>query len=81
MFVDHLRADRVGVRCYKKGRKYIIDPEKGELLVFVKAGCPIVLLKDTDMVVGPNGEQAKPTGRFYRSAETIDPYHIIFDVF
>ena len=32
-------------------------------------------------IVDDNGEEIKPTGRFLISAETIDPYHLVVDMF
>lgn len=79
-----LGSSRVGVRCSRARRspkKYVIDPEKGETLVLVKKGALITPLECDEMVVTEEGEKVRPAGRFFRTAETIDPYHIILDMF
>lgn len=78
-----LRSMRVGVRCSRgyRSKKYVIDPEEGEPLVMVKEGSLITPLEDDEIVVSKDGENVRPTGRFFRTAETIDPYHIILDMF
>lgn len=32
------------------------------------------------IVVDKDGEEIKPTGKFYRTVETIDPYHAVLDI-
>ena len=83
MFVERLLAPRAGVRCYKayRSKKYVIDPQEGEPVILVKKGCAIIPLKPSEIVVNKDGEIVKPTGRFYRTAETIDPYHVVLDMF
>lgn len=78
-----LRSARVGVRCSKRYRSktYVVDPKKGEPVILVKEGAIITPLEDDEIVVSKDGENVRPTGRFFRTAETIDPYHIILDMF
>lgn len=83
MYVDHLRAPRAGVRCSKayRSKKYVIDPEDNEPIVVLGSGCPIIPLEPDEIVVSKDGDVVKPTGRFFRTAETINPYHIVLDMF
>ena len=82
-FLSHLKNDRIGVRCFRahRSRKFVLDPEEKEPIVLIGAGCPIISLEENEQVVTGDGEVVPPTGRFFRTAETIDPYHIIFDIF
>ena len=83
MITKRLTADRVGVRCQKKHRSkhYVIDPPETDPIVVMGSGCPIVELQPGEVVVSQDGEIVKATGRFFRTAETIDPFHIVFDIF
>lgn len=82
-FVDRLRSRRAGVRCSRgyRSKKFVIDPEEDQPIVLVKEGCLITPLEDGEIVVTKDGEEVHPTGRFFRTVETIDPYHIILDMF
>lgn len=77
-----LRDVRAGVRCSKmyRSKKYVIDPAEGEPVVFVKKGTLVTPIGYDEVVVSKDGESVRPTGRFFRTAETIDPYHIILDL-
>lgn len=78
-----LRSARAGVRCSKRYRSktYVVDPKEGEPIILVKEGAIITPLEDDEIVMSKDGEKVSPTGRFFRTAETIDPYHIILDMF
>lgn len=77
-----LPTDRVAVRCShrRNSRTYVLDPEPGEAVFVVKAGTEVVLLREGDRVVDKDGEEIMPTGKFYRTVETIDPYHAVLDI-
>lgn len=79
----NLSQNRAGVRCShaNRSKKYVLDPEEGEPIILVGAGCPVISLENDEQVVSKDGDVIRPTGRFFRTAETIDPYHIIFDMF
>lgn len=81
MIKDCITKPRAGVRCKKEGSKYVVDPKKDEPIIVARAGCYIVPLTSKETVVSKDGALVSPTGKFWRSAETIDPYHIIFDMF
>lgn len=64
----------------KKGKRaYFLTDEVGEPLTSVKAGTLLVELEEEN-VCNPDKQAIQPTGRFYRTAETIDPYHVILDI-
>lgn len=73
---------KAGVRCvHKRGRnEFVLDPEAGEPIIFVRAGTLVVRLAEKEKVLSQDGEELKATNAFYRTAETIDPYHIVFDM-
>lgn len=70
-----------GVRVKRGNSKkvYVLDNEAEEPIVLVKADTLLVKL-DEEKVLTPDKEVVKPTGRFYATAETIDPYHLVLDV-
>ena len=35
---------------------------------------------DKEQVLSPDGESILPTGRFFATAETINPYHLVLDI-
>lgn len=57
----------------------MLDDEAEEPLVLVKANTLLVEL-DEEKVLTPGKETVKPMGRFYATAETIDPHHLVLDV-
>lgn len=81
-YTKMLYSPKAGVRCSHKpgSRKYVIDPEESEPIVFVKAGASVALLDEKDEVVSQNGEKVTASHRFYRTEDTIDPYHIVLDM-
>ena len=81
-YTKMLDEPRAGVRCiHRHGRReYVLAPEAGEPIIVARAGAWVVLLDDKDKVLTREGEVIKATYRFYRTVETIDPYHIVFDM-
>ena len=79
--VRTLEAPRVAVKVRRKGNDFIVDPEIHEPVIVAKAGTKIFPLEEPDHVVDPAGNLIPATGKFYCSAETIDPFHLIFDLF
>lgn len=57
-------------------RKYVVLP--GEITV-VKADTEFVEI-DPNLVVDADGIPVTPTERYWRTASTIDPYHVIVDM-
>jgi hypothetical protein len=80
---QHLSSPKAAVRCTHayRSKRYVLLTGQPDSIVVLKAGCPIVALNDDEMVVSKDGEPVNPTGRFYITADTIDPYHYLFDIF
>ena len=76
-----LESPHAAVKVRRKGHAFIVDPEIEEPVIVVKAGTKMIPLDTNERVVDPDGNEVPATGRFYRSAETIDPFHLIFDMF
>lgn len=81
-----LNKERVGVKVERFGskreHKYKITEDS---IVAVKNGTlvmPVNFFSDDFKVYDKEGKEViEPTGRFFIIAETIDPYHIILDIF
>ena len=81
-----LNKERVGVKVERFGskreHKYKITEDS---IVMVKSGTlvmPVDFLSDDFKVYDKEEKEViEPTGRFFITAETIDPYHIILDIF
>ena len=81
-----LNKERAGVKIERFGSKreykYKITEDS---IVAVKNGTPVMpvnFLSDDFKVYDKEGKEViEPTGRFFITAETIDPYHIILDIF
>lgn len=81
-----LNKERVGVKVERFGskreHKYKITEDS---IVMVKNGTlvmPVNFISDDFKVYDKEGKEViEPTGRFFITAETIDPYHIILDIF
>ena len=71
----------IGVQAKRsrRGAKYFLDDEAEEPIVIVREGTLLVPL-DEELVLTPGGEPIIPSGRFFATAETIDPHHLVFDV-
>ena len=69
----------VQVRRENNRKDYVLDDEAEEPLVLVKPDTLLVQL-DEEQVLSPDGESIQPTGRFYATAETINPYHLVLDI-
>lgn len=81
--IQHLSDVKAAVRCTHayRSKRYVLLPGQPDSIALFKAGCPIVALHDDELVVSADGEPVKATGRFYITADTIDPYHYLFDIF
>ncbi len=67
-------------RHAKADIKYVVDYSKGDVLVSCQPGVKVFPIDEEIKVCDEKGEEIQPSGRFYRTAETINPYHIIFDL-
>lgn len=68
--------NHVAVRATVEGKKLITDGE----LVFVKPDTQIAELPPAYKVIDSNGEEIPPSGKFYITVQTINPYHLIMDI-
>ena len=50
-----------------------------EPVIIVKPNTLLIELDNTPILT-PDKQQVKPTGKFYVTAETIEPYHIVLDI-
>lgn len=67
-----------GVVCKRNpGRKKFVVTDE---ILIVKADTEFVEIKNPELVVDADGVPVKPNGRFWRTASTIDPYHVIVDM-
>lgn len=75
-----LDGPHAAVRCIHKGHKYILAPEKDEPIILIREGTQVVELGDKDIVTDQEGNPIHAADRFYRTVETIDPYHALLDM-
>lgn len=60
--------------------------ELGKLMILSGTLCsvdkstPIVKMPENFQIIDENGEELKPTGEFYVTVQTIDPYHLVLDI-
>lgn len=48
--------------------------------VAVKPDTVLVMLMPDEQVTDPDGTPLPPTNKYWRTADSIDPYHIILDI-
>lgn len=74
-----LKSPHAGV-CVKQVKKdFVITDETGNPLTGVKPQTRVIEL-DTERIIGLNNTELSPTGRFFITADTSYPYHIILDI-
>jgi hypothetical protein len=68
----------VGVLCKRTPgkKKYVIADQ----IIAVKADTEFISIDDPNLVVDADGNPVQPSERYWRTATTIDPYHIIVDL-
>lgn len=74
-----LTKPRAGVKVIHTGtnkKTYQVTED----IVILPAGI-YMIEKPGCIITDKNGNEIKPTGRFLYTAETIDPYHIVTDMF
>ena len=66
-----------GVVCKRRpGKKrYVVTNE----ILMLKADTEFVEI-DPELVVDADGNPVKPSGRFWKTTSTIDPYHVVADM-
>lgn len=73
----YLDKPRAAVLVRKEGNRLVVVPG----IHVLKADTLMFWLPDKYKVVNENGERIKPTGKFAVTAETLDPYHAVVDIF
>ena len=75
-----INKNRAAVQVERVGRTNRFRVVEGSLYMINQVEL-VSNLPDDWKIVDDNGEEIKPTGRFLISAETIDPYHLVVDMF
>ena len=75
-----INKNRAAVQVKRVGRTNRFRVVEGSLYMINQVEL-VSNLPDDWKIVDDNGEEIKPTGRFLISAETIDPYHLVVDMF
>lgn len=80
MYSRRIGQEKVAVKVERiKGTKqYRIVP--GEIGV-VRSDTVVAELPRDYSIVNDDGEEIKPMGNFHITTETIDPYHLVIDMF
>ena len=63
-----------------KPKRYQLDDEAEHILTVINPDTLVIPLEPNTKVMTPNGQAINPTGAFYITAQTINPYHLILDV-
>ena len=71
---------RAAVRVRWKERVLVLEPH-AEPIVILKADALLFPLPEETQIVAPDGEIIRPKGRFWVTTETIDPIHLVTDIF
>ena len=77
--IYRLEQNYAGICVLREGNHYLLDTSQKQPLVSVKAETILVELPQNKPLI-LDGELMKPSGSFFRTAETIDPHHIILDI-
>lgn len=79
----YLHARRAVVRVRVVGLRPVvlqIDPDPDRPIGFIGPGNPLSYLAEGTRVLDPNGEDCPATGRFAVTLETMNPYHLLTDI-
>lgn len=79
MRIYRLNRSYMGVCVKRQGRKYVITDETGYPITGVKPDTLLIEISP-DQIASQDGQPIAPSGIFYLTAETIDPYHIVLDI-
>lgn len=75
-----LRNPRAAVKVKRvDNRKQLYEVVQGEVFI-VPAGTTMLVRPDAQ-VVDDKGQELEPTGRYLFTAETINPFHLVVDMF
>lgn len=80
MFSYPINKTRVAVQVERIGRtrSFRVIPDS---ICMINQGTLVANLPDDWKIVNEDGKEIKPAGRFLISTETIDPYHLVVDMF
>ena len=80
LFSYPINKARVAVQVERIGRtrSFRVIPDS---ICMIKQGTLVADLPDDWKIVDEDGKEIKSAGRFLISAETIDPYHLVVDMF
>lgn len=80
MYDYRIGQERIAVKVERiKGKKqYQIIP--GEIFI-IKSNTKVAELSGDYEIINEDEEKMLPTGKFLITTETIDPYHLIIDMF
>lgn len=79
MYDYRIGQERIAVKVeHIKGKKYQIIP--GEIVI-IKSNTKVAELSGDYEIINEYEEKIMPTGKFLITTETIDPYHLIIDMF
>lgn len=73
-----LDKPRACVMVKKEGKRLVVIPDSVNIL---KAETQLFWLDEMYEVVSEDGQPVKATGKFAVSAQTIDPYYALTDIF
>jgi hypothetical protein len=73
--IMRLEKPYAAVKVERKGKRLVVIPGS---ICLVKPGTEFAVLYD-HKVVSEDGETLQPSGVFYISTETFDPYHLVID--
>lgn len=81
-YTRRLARDYAAVRCRIMNRPlhYVVDPDPEEPVFIVQVGEEIRELDPEVKVYTEDGQEVLPTGRFFVTNRTINPYHAILDI-
>ena len=63
----------------KNKKAFVLIPPEEKPFCIVKADTEFIRFEDDWEIVTQSGEKVHPSGRFYITAHTISPYHLVTD--
>lgn len=78
-FEHAIGKSRAAVTIRVKNRNELVVADDG--ICILKADALISKLPDGVRIYDPNGKEVTPTGSFYITTESFDPFHIVTDIF
>lgn len=78
---NRLDNTRIAVRVEVKKQGHNVFLQPTDKIIFLKPGSVLHKLPEAVKVISAEGEVITATGAFWVTAETIDPYHCVTDLF